>query len=66
VWTLQETGSELVSAAAPISGVTNGTLAWKQLAEDMKGVLTIAELDCEANKAVCKKEGVPGFPQLVL
>ncbi|EJU05985.1 thioredoxin-like protein [Dacryopinax primogenitus] len=39
---------------------------WIELAEAVKGILLIAEFNCEANKAACKKEGVPGFPQLVL
>ncbi|KZT62214.1 thioredoxin-domain-containing protein [Calocera cornea HHB12733] len=38
---------------------------WIELADRMKGTLVIAEVDCEAHKALCKKEGVPGFPQLV-
>ncbi|KZO93772.1 thioredoxin-domain-containing protein [Calocera viscosa TUFC12733] len=38
---------------------------WVELASKMRGTLTIAEVDCEKHKALCKKEGVPGFPQLV-
>jgi len=39
---------------------------WRELADTMKGVLTIAELDCEMHKSLCKTEDVRGFPQLIL
>lgn len=28
--------------------------------------MTIAELDCEAHHAICKAEGIMGYPQLYL
>lgn len=39
---------------------------WAELAESLKGQVPLYELDCEANRAICKAEGVPGYPQLIL
>ncbi|KZT63979.1 thioredoxin-like protein [Daedalea quercina L-15889] len=38
---------------------------WTQLAAQTQHKLTIAEVNCEAHEALCRTEGVPGFPQLV-
>jgi len=37
---------------------------WIQLAQEMRGKLNIAEIDCESNAAICRSEGVTGFPML--
>ncbi|OCH93224.1 thioredoxin-domain-containing protein [Obba rivulosa] len=37
---------------------------WTQLAGLMQHRLTIAEVDCEENKALCMAEGVNGYPML--
>ncbi|CCL99003.1 uncharacterized protein FIBRA_01011 [Fibroporia radiculosa] len=38
---------------------------WTQLAGKMQHKLTIAEVNCEAHDALCRNEGVTGFPMLV-
>lgn len=37
---------------------------WTQLARHMQHRLTVAEVDCEDQPAVCKREGVTGYPML--
>ncbi|KAI0314733.1 thioredoxin-domain-containing protein [Amylostereum chailletii] len=37
---------------------------WTQLAAQMQHKLTLAEVDCDAHKALCTREGVSGFPML--
>lgn len=37
---------------------------WTQLAGLMQNKLTLAEVDCEAHGALCKKAGVTGYPML--
>ena len=37
---------------------------WVQLAEQMRGKLTVAEVDCEAHGAICRSQGVTGYPML--
>lgn len=37
---------------------------WKQLAKHMQSKLTIAEVNCEDNSALCKAQGVTGYPML--
>ncbi|KAH7101130.1 thioredoxin-domain-containing protein [Auriculariales sp. MPI-PUGE-AT-0066] len=39
---------------------------WAQIAQYMKGKLTIAEVDCEANKPICQKYKIDGYPQMFL
>ena len=38
---------------------------WKQLAQDMKNKLTIAEVNCDDNPALCKSQSIEGYPTLV-
>ncbi|THV07435.1 thioredoxin-domain-containing protein [Dendrothele bispora CBS 962.96] len=38
---------------------------WKNLAQSMQNKLTIAEVDCEAHKSLCKTQKIEGFPTLV-
>ncbi|KIY69040.1 thioredoxin-domain-containing protein [Cylindrobasidium torrendii FP15055 ss-10] len=38
---------------------------WKDLARQLQGKLTIAEVNCDDNKALCKTENIEGFPTLV-
>lgn len=38
---------------------------WKQLARHMQNKLTIAEVDCEDHSALCKSQGITGYPTLV-
>ncbi|KAJ3713890.1 thioredoxin-like protein [Lentinula raphanica] len=38
---------------------------WKNLAKTMQSKLTIAEVDCETHKALCKENDIQGFPTLV-
>ncbi|KAF8311586.1 thioredoxin-domain-containing protein [Clavulina sp. PMI_390] len=35
---------------------------WKKLASSMQGLVNIAEVDCEANGALCRREKVEGYP----
>ncbi|KAH8105423.1 thioredoxin-domain-containing protein [Cristinia sonorae] len=37
---------------------------WKELARDMRGKLTVAEVNCDDNASICKDEGVTGYPML--
>lgn len=37
---------------------------WTQLAKETRGKLNIAEVDCESNAAVCRSQGVTGYPML--
>lgn len=37
---------------------------WLQLAQDMRGKLNIAEVDCEQNAGICRSQGVTGYPML--
>jgi thioredoxin domain-containing protein 5 len=37
---------------------------WKSFAQDMKGKLAVAEVNCEDHKAFCKTQDVEGFPAL--
>lgn len=32
----------------------------------MKGVINIAEVNCEAHSALCGKEGIEGYPSVAL
>ncbi|KZP14103.1 thioredoxin-domain-containing protein [Athelia psychrophila] len=38
---------------------------WVRLARHLQNRLTIAEVDCEEQKALCSEQGVTGFPMLV-
>ncbi|PPQ86762.1 hypothetical protein CVT25_012407 [Psilocybe cyanescens] len=38
---------------------------WKQLARHMKGRITVAEVNCDDHSALCKKEGIQGYPTLM-
>ncbi|KAJ3865039.1 protein disulfide isomerase [Lentinula novae-zelandiae] len=38
---------------------------WKKLAQSMQHKLTVAEVDCESHKALCKENNIGGFPTLV-
>ena len=37
---------------------------WEDIAGHMKGKLTIAQIDCEAQKALCQAQSIEGYPQL--
>ncbi|KAI0765574.1 thioredoxin-domain-containing protein [Irpex lacteus] len=37
---------------------------WRQLAAEMRGKLNIAEVDCENNAAICRSQGITGYPML--
>ena len=38
---------------------------WKQLARHMKNTLTIAEVNCDENAALCKSQSIEGYPTLI-
>ncbi|KAF8189719.1 protein disulfide isomerase [Pholiota molesta] len=38
---------------------------WKQFAQHMKGKVTVAEVNCDDNSALCKAQGIEGYPTLV-
>lgn len=38
---------------------------WKQLARHMQGKVTVAEVNCDDNSALCKAQGIQGYPSLV-
>ena len=38
---------------------------WKQLARHMQNKLTVAEVNCDDHSAVCKSQGIQGYPTLV-
>lgn len=42
------------------------TAVFAELAQKLRGQVPLYEVDCEADKAVCRAEGVPGYPQLIL
>jgi thioredoxin domain-containing protein 5 len=37
---------------------------WTRLAAHARGKMTVAEVDCDAHKALCSKAGVEGYPAL--
>ncbi|TFY83254.1 hypothetical protein EWM64_g755 [Hericium alpestre] len=37
---------------------------WTQLAKQLQNKVTVAEVDCEEHKALCKVQGITGFPML--
>lgn len=37
---------------------------WTELARNMRGKLTIAEVNCEEQGALCRSQGVTGYPML--
>lgn len=37
---------------------------WTQLAGEMQHKLKIAEVNCEEHSAICRQEGVTGYPML--
>ncbi|TCD69206.1 hypothetical protein EIP91_008502 [Steccherinum ochraceum] len=37
---------------------------WTELARSMRGKLTVAEVNCEENGALCRTQGVTGYPML--
>lgn len=39
---------------------------WKELGSKMKGIVNIAQVDCEAHGAVCRAENIEGYPTLAL
>lgn len=39
---------------------------WVQMAREMKGKLNVGEVDCDANKKLCKDIGVKGYPTVLL
>ncbi|KAG8883171.1 hypothetical protein FRB97_007106 [Tulasnella sp. 331] len=39
---------------------------WAELASRMKGVMNIAEVNCDNNAALCRKEGIEGYPMLFI
>lgn len=40
--------------------------AWAELASNMKGVVTVAEVNCDEQGKLCRQEGVEGYPTLHL
>ena len=38
---------------------------WKQLAHRMQNTLTIAEVNCDEHTALCKSNGIQGYPALI-
>lgn len=38
---------------------------WVRLAADLKGKVTVAEVDCDANSALCSVNKIQGYPTLV-
>ena len=38
---------------------------WKQLARQMQNKLTIAEVNCDDNSALCKSQNIEGYPTLI-
>jgi thioredoxin domain-containing protein 5 len=38
---------------------------WKQLARHMQNKLTVAEVNCDDHSALCKSQGIQGYPTLV-
>ncbi|KAG8900294.1 hypothetical protein FRB99_006135 [Tulasnella sp. 403] len=39
---------------------------WLELATRLKGVMNVAEVNCDDNGSLCKQEGVDGYPMLYL
>ena len=38
---------------------------WQHMAQEMKGKLSIGEVDCDANNRLCKDVGVKGYPSIL-
>jgi thioredoxin domain-containing protein 5 len=38
---------------------------WKQLAQQMKNKLTIADVNCDDNASLCKSQSIEGYPTLI-
>ncbi|KAF8334999.1 thioredoxin-like protein [Cantharellus anzutake] len=60
-------GPLFVKMFAPWCGHCNKLApVWDQLASHMKGVITIAEVNCDDNASLCNREDVEGYPTLFL
>jgi hypothetical protein len=46
--------------------VTAATLVYDQVADGLKNKLNVASVDCEANKAFCRRQEVMGYPTIRL
>ena len=44
----------------------NVSIVWIELASKLKGVLNVAEVNCDENGRLCKREGINGYPMLFL
>lgn len=40
--------------------------AWSEFATSMRSALAVAEVNCDEHGALCKAEGITGYPTLVL
>lgn len=59
---LQEACAECVASAL----FATDFIAWASLAKELQGKTTIASVNCEKYNALCKEEGIPGYPTLHL
>lgn len=39
---------------------------WNELAKELKGVVNVAEINCDAHGSVCRNAGIEGYPTVVL
>ena len=61
------TGAWFVKFYAPWCGHCKGLAPiWKEVAEELKTELTVAEVDCTVDRMTCKRFGVRGYPTLIL
>ncbi|KDQ14118.1 hypothetical protein BOTBODRAFT_32911, partial [Botryobasidium botryosum FD-172 SS1] len=61
-----ESGSVFVKFFAPWCGHCKRLApTWKQLAENMKNIANIAEVNCDDNRSLCLQQGVEGYPTLL-
>ncbi|EIM85449.1 thioredoxin-domain-containing protein [Stereum hirsutum FP-91666 SS1] len=63
--TLAKEGNMFVKFFAPWCGHCKKLAPiWETLAHDMRGKMTIAEVNCDDHKSLCSKQGVDGYPML--
>jgi len=45
---------------------TDNRTEWIELAQELKDVVNVAEVNCDAHGAVCRNAGIEGYPTVAL